>query len=364
MAGFEELIRDTLARQGEPTHANRARVYASARSALERMIGRNEAEGNADADAAQAQREHLEAAIERIEDEHLARLAEPAPAPEPTPAAVTTPPPPPVPEARPEPTAPPPPASPPVAPPPEVAPEPRASEPVPMEEEPSEPEAPAPPPTRREARRTARLLDTEPRRRPWARLLLWAIILAGLASAAWWAWTFGPDYARTLGPTAPQPVETTLDTDAADAGWISVFDPAEDIGAVVAGEAAQSRIVEDGSRTWLRLASSSDPDEAASRQVSIRVPPGVLATLAGTRATFEVTVRTAPGGAPHPFSLSCEIEGATCNRTRFDAQTAPQPFVFAADLTGAGETGSLVFDTDLEGGGRAIDLGAIRVSRE
>ena len=352
MAGFEELIRDTLAKQGEPTHANRARVYASARSALERMVAAREADGTHDPDAAQRQREQLEAAIERIEDEHVARLSEASTAPpEPAmPSELPTPPPPP--RVEPVAVAPPPPPPPSI---PEIAAEPVA---------PAVAAAPSPRAERRDAKRHAKLLaDGRPRRRPFAKLLLWAIILAGLAAAGWWAWTFGPSYLEDLGPV-PNPVllDVPAESGRLDGEWITVFDPASDIAGVAAGETATAQVVRENGDAWLRLATSADPDDGDAGRVRIAVPAGIMASLGGQRVTFEVTVRSAPGVQPHPFSLVCEFPGGACNRTRFDAGLVAQPYVFTADLGTGEEAGALVVESDLESLGRAIDFGPVRVT--
>ena len=414
MAGFEDLIRDTLLRQGEPTHANRARVYASARDALERMIRRRADAGEGDEAAAQRQREQLEAAIERIEDEHTSVAeddgpdADPVPDPEPesvsaSPAAV----------------------GPVVSGPVVAAPPARARErpdvpPVstghpavgnvvvpdgPPTAERSAPSAPAT--SRRDRKRRERLLDDRSNGRPVAKLVLWLIVLLGIAAAAWWAWTYGPATLEQLGPdvvparTAPPDAAAS---DAAAGDWITVFDPANDIAAVAAPAGAASDIVEDAGGAWLRVAvppapaapqaepqapevdaADADPSAADGEPpevadggpvdpstrppppdpVRVRVPPGVLASIAGRAATFEATVRTPPDTAAHPFSVVCDFRAmGTCNRTRFVAQVNPQPFVFRAELGEAGgdDEGTLLIRPDAEGEGRAIDLGPIRVS--
>ena len=331
LAGFEDLIRDTLAKQGEPTHANRARVYATARATLERMIGARQADGTGDADAAQAQREQLEAAIERIEDEHALAFATPPSDPETMQDAAPP---------RPD----------------------MGKDPAPIVA--AAPAKAAPRVDRRDAQRNARLLDGRPRRRPFAKLLLWTIILSGIVAAGWWAWTFGPSYVGQLGPV-PNPVQLDVPADsgaAADDGWITIFDPAGDIAAVTAGETASTQVVRENGTAWLRLATSADPDDGDAGRVRVAVPSGIMASLAGQGVTFEVNVRSAPGVQPHPFSILCEFPEGSCNRTRFEAGLIAQPFVFNAKLGQGGEAGALVIESDLESIGRAIDLGPIRIA--
>ena len=380
MAGFEDLIRDTLARQGEPTHANRARVYASARSALDRMVAKSE-----DADAAQAQRENLEAAIERVEDDYSSRFS-PASEPEPElklPSKTEFPSktevrsePEPAPEPAPPPSPPPPPPTVAVAPvvstDPNILEEPVA-DPVfaePVNIEPTsigspirEPVVAPTRPSRRDSKRAAKLLNDRPKRRPVAKLLLWLAILGGLLAAGWWLWNNAAETLADLG-SAPPPVQIDdAPTVEGDAEWVTVFDPARDIDAVMAGETASTRVVREGDRAWLRLASSADPDAGEGGRVRVRVPPGIMRALSGRDTMFEAVVRAAPGTQPHAFSVICDFPDGRCNRTRFDAGLGEQPFLFAASLGASEEEGALIFDTDLDGLGRAIDLGAIRVAR-
>ena len=430
MSGFEDLIRDTIAKQGEPTHAVRTRVYASARSALERMIAGRAAGGGEDAQAAQ-QREALENAIRRIEAEHA---APPAPLPDPVarpeargshyapdpvpyvppagstvrgvdahlpvddasaarpdaPADVS---PPagvasaatvevqaPTPPTQTAPSAPPP-VTPVPDPPPPLPPEP--VEPRLVDPGPLGPVSYAPPgvdavdpaagpaigepvvsPVRprdaraeeRARREAGRLLDGRPRRKPWVLLLLWTIVLAGLATAGWWGWNFGRSTIEQIAiPPAPSEIVAPPPrVGEADANWVTVFDPAADIASVVA-DGGTSDVVDDPSGKFLRITA-----EQAGTGVTITVPPGVMQSVRGGTATFEVTVRAAE--ASHSFAVMCDFgTEAGCGRRRFEAGTEPTPFLFDADMTEAASEGTILFVPDVEGQGRAIDVERIRV---
>ena len=62
-------------------------------------------------------------------------------------------------------------------------------------------------------------------RKPYAKLLLWTIILVGIAVALWWAITFGPDLLRQkLGGSVPNPdlaIESGPYAPSGTGGWIS-----------------------------------------------------------------------------------------------------------------------------------------------
>ena len=236
MAGFEDLIRSTLKKQGDHSAGRRAAIYDSSRHALERMLAQND---KLDDMAAKVQRDRLEAAITKIEGDYSA--SEELHASEPPPPLVD--PSPPVSEKFPSgedlhSSEPPPPkidASPPVsaevpsivapsratagAPPPLTA-EPKAKASVPPPQ-PKLKSDPVPDIVQRGPASLSATRETEGRvsvdppkvpptgdeppalppdyqgkalreKRPFAKLLLWAIILAGIGTAIWWAVTFGP----------------------------------------------------------------------------------------------------------------------------------------------------------------------------
>ena len=80
MAGFEDLIRGALEKQGKPEPARREAIYASSRTALGRMLAQND---KLDAAAIALQEERLETAIKTIEADYVKRDPQPAPEPEP-----------------------------------------------------------------------------------------------------------------------------------------------------------------------------------------------------------------------------------------------------------------------------------------
>ena len=438
MAGFEDLIRGALAKQGDPSPEQRQGIYASARQALQRMV-----DGNASMseDVAQLQRQRLETAIEEIEADYTPAPAVP-PADEAESGAPQTPEPPiPMhPSTPPEPVvvdqprddtpvstsdtssaadvAPPIPlvadpvtanaAVPPPAkadrvepslfgePTPEVDPVSLAAEPKPtagpgrvepsLDGEPSAPpplrlrdeprigsqhiEPPAPSVAADEPVVTSPMEDgiTVQEKRPYARLLLWAIILAAIGVSIWWAITFGAALIRSqLDGSVPNP-QPTLESGSFDPsgesqeGWITVFTPDASAQNVVTSGSGAAALQQEGSQPIMRLAS---PDGTIGNNLLVKVPRGLMESLRGKAATFELVIK-APSSASQEFTIFCEFGAlGNCGRKRFTATDEVEPFLFDVlinnDRLPSDEDAYLSINTDLAGSGRALDLYSIRV---
>lgn len=355
--GFEELIRDTIAKQGAGSdRATREQVYGSARAAMERMIARDVHRDDA---RAAEQRNRLEEAIRRIEGEHSSA---PAAAPYPASPFSSSSEPIPSPSVAPStaPVEPPqavvPPAAPPqVTMPPRVAPPPAAQ-------------------TRRERQRVDRVLNEaderqkRPRRksRPFATLLLWTIVLCGLGAAIWWSVTFGPRYLEdSLGAVANPPrVSQGDDFDPeADDGWIGVFEASRNAATVDAGANGVARLEGADENAFVRLERRVGGEQASIR---LAVPPGVMQTIRGRSATFELVARS--DAVDQPFALTCDFgDAGACGRKRFAAKPQRQSFLFDATLGSDGSgAGAIVIDPDLAGseGMRSLDVYSLRVRIE
>ena len=83
MTGLETAIRNAIARAGDPDRETRARIYASARMAVEKSLAKQEP---VDPAQIQAQRDQVEAVISTVEGEFAGRAAD-MPPPAPLPAA-------------------------------------------------------------------------------------------------------------------------------------------------------------------------------------------------------------------------------------------------------------------------------------
>lgn len=419
-------------KQGDPAPETRQRIYESARQALQRMIDGN---AQLDAASADAQRSRLEDAISEIEasyapsDQALARASqaqsqvdepkvgsatpppfrpEPEPAADPTiaptatpridpgarlgPAAAST-----RPDGRREPgfgdaeT----PAS--AVPPVTRRPTTPASGPAPI----SVPGGANVPPFAASGRRAHRLepgfdeaasaRDASPElstqddfasspegrrvlgreRRPYAKMLIWTIVLVAIGVALWWSYTFLSALLMSqVDGSVPNPRPTiesgpfVPEGESAD-GWITVFAPETNAQDVVTGGNGAAELVREDAQSIMRMAS---PDGNARNNLLVKVPQGLIESLRGDAATFEVTVRTVASDAQE-FTIMCEFgRMGSCGRKRFTAAESPEPFLFDVlinDTTLAnGEEAFLSFNTDLAGEGRALDLFSVRVRTE
>lgn len=425
MAGFEDLIRGALAKQANPSSETRERVYESARQALDRMLEGND---SLSPEVVTAQRVKLEEAIKKIDATYgdppvtpaavspplppspspspSQNAANAAPAPKAEPVRLTPEPtmaqPIPAPKVAPEtpsaPAAPVAPAAPiaapaapaapvaappasvtaaptvsaPAAPPatPVVEPHVTTTTPAPsVAASPSVATIPEPPkPVEEETDYPdAYLGDALRERRPYAKMLLWAIILVGLGVAGWWVYSNGRALVeQELGggvPNPPRTLESGASSGAQDEeGWITVFAPQDDAQSVGTPGAGAAELQQDGNRAVMRLAS---PDAALSNNLLIRMPRGSMEALKGKSATFELIVRSA-GDEDQSFVIFCEFGSmGDCGRKRFVAGSNPKPILFDVLINdaslGTEEDAFISLNTDFEGTGRALDLYSIRV---
>ena len=393
MAGFEDLIRSALKRQGDSTPEQRATIYKSSRQALERMLAQNTSLGET---AIALQRNRLETAIRDIETGY-------SQIPPTAQQQTTSAPPPQMPTATPEPPAPVPQPAPPVSNPapmptpkaPPVPPPPAQSKSVRVEpgfeqvstSKPDEVDVPivrtAPTrsemptqlepedgglhqSTRREDYPESYKGDALREKKPYAKMLLWTIILVGVAVAIWWAVSFGPDFVKAkLGGSVPNPSQTIEsgsfvpeNTD----GWIIAFNPANDAGNLDASGRGTADLFQDGNANFVRLTSNAG---STRNNIRIRLPRGVMEPLQAKAVTFEILLKN-PADAPHEFAVFCEFGAmGNCGRKRFSASKKVEAFIFdvlTEDVALAqNEEAHITLNTDLSGEGRPLDIYSVRV---
>ncbi len=385
MAGFEDLIRGAIAKQGDPTRERRAAIYKSSQQALERMLAQNTTLSET---AVALQRQRLESAIEEIEAEYsvndtpLIEVGEPvdvAPpvstGPSGNPAPMPT-----LKESEPSQQY-------------AVEPGPRSlATPVAATPEIAIPDATvevlatsdAPPVEERTARFGAVSADSLPdepapveypesysgdvlqEKKSHAKLLLWTIILVGIAVAIWWAITFGPDFMKAkLGGSVPNPSQTIEsgsfipeNTD----GWIVAFNPADDAANIESAGRGTADLFRDGNSNFVRLTSRAG---SPRNNLLIRVPRGVMGSLRAKSVTFEVMLRN-PEDIAHEFAVYCEFgDMGDCGRKRFSASNKVEAFIFDVTVKDAplarDEDAHLALNTDLAGEGRALDIYSVWV---
>lgn len=444
MAGFEDLIRSTLEKQGNPSAERRAAIYASSRQALERMLAQND---RIDETTRELQRDRLDRAIDTIEADYAnaAPRSEPEntvadpPLETPTSPAPVDPVPPPTPRepmvpvyapgssgltVPPAPTPEPgdvgastpyqpaeqsvqpsatgglvPPPQPRMNPAPELESEgPPAQYPdyddglsglvaersgAPHSVDPAEVAPPTPPHIRREpdfdvsdeplpspSDRIESDRDYDGRllreRRPYAKLLLWAIILAGIGVAIWWAVTFGPALLKAQFDGAvqnpPARIETGSFVPESDGGWVTIFAPDSNPENIDTSSGGRAELVRVEGRAVARIVS---PDRGDDRTIRIGIPRGVMESLRGKAATFELQI-AGPDDAAQQFAIYCEFSVmGECGRKRYRARAQAEPYLFDMLVNDAslpeGEDAYLAIDTDIGEGSAALDLYSVRV---
>ena len=364
MAGFEDLIRGTLQKHEDSTPQSRTTIYDSSRQALERMLSQNQ---NLDLTAQSLQRQRLEKAIADIEASYTVGApmsigattsANPvtpvAPVPsKPSPVASSQPPPP-IPVFNQEPTAPPP-QSPPSL-------QPQESRKAPL------PQPAVSPVGGADAYSEAVAASEGNEPKPYAKLLLWTIIVVGFGVAIWWAINFGPALLKQqLGGSVPNPSQTIesgqfISGDGRGEGWVTAFDPANDSINIETGGRGSAEVFQNDSEAFVRLASNAGGND---NNLKILIPRGVMLPLKRSAATIEVIMKSSVK-ASQEFAIYCEFGSmGSCGRKRFTASDRPDAQIFDVLLNNVGlsadEDAYLSFNTDLGGEGRAIDIYGIRV---
>ena len=387
MSGLETAIRNALERSDRANSESRARVYQSARQALETGLRKQNIE---DPEAINHQRRRLEALIHAIELEERARLdmrveppvvaahsSEIAPSPKAEiasapPVAVDR-------TGRVEPGF----AADPV----------EHAEPVADREPAFDEDIQTPKPDLREAHvadegpmpdmRSERAVQPRKRRRGGvARLMIFTIFLATLGIGAWWVYSSGllltaaerdtsvpnpppraeeEDFSGT-----PAPVEAPKGPQAIDTrggftdDWISVFTP-DQVSALHPRANATVDMVTASDGTAARIVSRSGD---AAGAIEITVPAEVLRELAGRTSTIALTVQS-PDDNPVQMSVECDFPRmGDCPRHRFtvNPQKLDALFRVSFDSGMAPSTpGKLIVNADLSGKGRGVNLYAVRV---
>ncbi|MEP1206912.1 MAG: hypothetical protein ABJM29_11640 [Rhizobiaceae bacterium] len=429
MAGFEDLIRGTLRKHGDATPQARTAVYHSSRQALERMLSQNENLGEAAQNLQRQRLEKAITDIEAGYQAQAPVATPTRPAPPAQPARPEPPVAPPAPSPPTPPTPPtPPPSSPPPPPPrqdPPIATQDRdeiqvrpgveaprvpvppatpvapvtpavSSPPLPPPPSPElapPPLPPAPPPPPRPPHLTTSLdgpaksddsdefavdsrdayseayaatISASRERKPYAKLLLWTIILVGIGVAIWWAINFGPALIQQqLGGSVPNPGQTIESGEFvpdSEEKWVTAFNPSEDSANIESGDRGNAEVFQNENESFVRLASNAGGSE---NHLRILIPRGVMLPLKGKAVTIEILMKSA-AKTKHQFALYCEFgDMGNCGRKRFNAADLVEAQIFDvllnnADLA-ANEDAYLTFNTDLEGEGRSIDVYSVRM---
>jgi len=402
VSGLETAIRNALERADRANPEIRARIYQSARQALETGLRKQDV---TDAETIAAQRQRLEMTIRAIEGEERRRLqSSPVPpdADQIRPPAARAPVAPPAAPPRPTPA---------VQPPPAAARGPDRSEPVMsvrgerrepavsaetgddgvgdmharpddhLGVEAAEPLAPV---------AAGRNLDFKPeraavRRKPrkfFSRLLALCVLVAFLGMGAWWVKTSGVLMTAAERDTSvrnPPAHVTAEDYDGGDdaggnasglaridpqagfsSDWIEVVKPS-DGSKVVPGSAVKVENVAENEGPAIRVTSQA-PD--SSGNAAVEIPASVLTQLAGKVSTVALTVQ-ATSDTPTQISVECDFPGlGACGRHRFDVtrETADVLFQLRFDKAeAAGGPGKLLINSAVDGKTSGVNIYAVRI---
>lgn len=385
MSGLETAIRNALERSDRTSAETRARIYQSARQALETGLQK---QGIEDQNVVAQQRHRLEAVIHAIETEERAALkARPAPAPSVSlddavaPRAAAT--------ARPEPQ----PSGPDRRDPAFAGQAPRNGQndgglgglradrdgPVVSTAAAGEVAARQSSDGRGPVAPEVRAMDGRTRRRKRGRLLSLTMVVATLAAAlvaaVWWVETnnlLQSPAARDTNVANPPATVASQDFDGAaglqtlgaqegfTGDWVEVYTPGK-TGAITPGPQATAEPVNDdgGQRVLL---TSADAD--AGGDVTIEIPAAILAELSGKTSTLALTVQATPGKATE-FAVECNFSSlGECGRHRFTLHDERVDMLFKVTFDRSlapSAAGQLVINSDISGGGKGLNLYAIRV---
>ncbi|MBW0365944.1 biotin transporter BioY [Ensifer adhaerens] len=404
MSGLETAIRNALERSDRANAETRARIYQSARQALETGLQK---QGIEDGNVIAQQRHRLEAVIHAIETEERAALRTRQPAPpvvslddaarargpaqprvEPQVRSPT--------QAQPQPQTQAPPQSQPQAPAAGRrepgfagdAPRQAASDgglgglradrdgPVVSTRAAAESTADA-----GEAASIAPTVrgDTRKRRRKRSRFLSFTMVVVTLAAAAgaaaWWVQTndlLKSAAERDTNVANPPASVASEDFDGAaglrtlgaqqgfTGDWVEVFTPKE-TGAIAPGAQAKVEPVDDEGGRRVQLTSAVADAEG---DITIEIPASVLAELSGKTSTLALTVQAEPGKTTE-FAVECNFSSlGECGRHRFTVHDERLDMLFKITFDRSlapSSPGQIVINSDISGEGKSLSLYAIRV---
>ncbi len=408
MSGLETAIRSALERSDRANPEIRARIYQSARQALEAGLRKQDI---TDIDVVSAQRQRLEATIRQIEAEERTRPAQEVPvspqldAPHVSPAAhevETVQRPDPVMSVRGETRDPPPSArAPQAAEPMSVASAARESDFGDMRAGPADhlgadsdtySVADAPARTRSMNFKPERAAVRRKPRKFFSRLLIFCILLAFLGVGAWWIKTSGVFMSAAQRDTSvrnpPAHVDSqdfsgnSSDDDTSEEDdnsgpvnpglatidpqnsfsdeWVEVLKPT-DAQKVTTGQQSKAENVSENEGPAVRLTSLSSGSDG---NATVEVPVNVLQQMAGKASTIALTLQST-SDAPTQITVECDFGSlGRCGRHRFTVSRQKTDALFQIQFDRSlapTSPGRLVINSDVDGKARGVNVYAIRV---
>jgi hypothetical protein len=142
--------------------------------------------------------------------------------------------------------------------------------------------------------------------------------------------------------------------------WVEVFAPAN-TSAIAAGARAKAEPVDDDGGKRIQLTSSVAETEG---DITIEIPATVLAQLSGKTSTMALTVQAQPGKTTE-FAVECNFSSlGECGRHRFTVHDERLDMLFKISFDRSlapNSAGRIVINSDISGEGKSLNLYAIRV---
>lgn len=207
--------------------------------------------------------------------------------------------------------------------------------------------------------------EERPRRRtPWG-LIVGLLIVAIIAVLAVWTAAelgFIRSSANDGGQPPPAAGENAGSPQAAQQppleDWIVVFSP-NDPTSVTAPSGASADVAGEGDEQALRISSGS-----SGAAIVFDIGQGVLERLAGRRAIFDIVAQTGEGPETQ-MSVTCSLgELGECGRNRYQVGKERAEYLFEIEVPdrSPGSAGSIAIVSDVDNGGKAVEILEIRVT--
>jgi hypothetical protein len=241
------------------------------------------------------------------------------------------------------------------------------------------PEEPAVEPVSGKRGRGAKVAPPKPRRRKRGRFLSFVMVVttlvAALGTAVWWVQTSGLLKSAAERDTSvanpPSTVQSedfdgaeglkTLGSESGFSGdWVEVFKPADQAN-VTAGSRASADPVSDENGQHLRITSATTD---ANGNVRIEIPASVLGQISGKTSTVALSVQS-DAGKQTQFSVECDFSSlGDCGRHRFTVNEEKSDMLFKVtfdrSLAPSGP-GHMLINSDVTGAGNSLSLFAVRI---
>lgn len=144
--------------------------------------------------------------------------------------------------------------------------------------------------------------------------------------------------------------------------WTTIFVPGRESGLQL-GPGVTAETVNAGPGPALRIESG---DGGPAGEASIMLPPEALQSVAGGASVMALTMRAASSGTTQVY-VECDFGTlGGCGRKRFDVTYEASDFLITLDFSqglAPAQPGRLIINSDISGKGMAIELLAVRVRR-